>query len=96
MSNHFRIRAFVDGQPEERIVIAETHAASLKAFGDLKDDGFAEQFKDYPIFFAMVHSITFDETGPVYTDVTAVCRLTDNGYKRASFEDCLKFFPKKG
>ncbi len=92
MSHYFRVRAFVDGNPVEEICLGGLVEGAMTAFSKL-DCGTGEPNSEYPIEVAMVHRIQFGETAPEYVDVTG---SLESSWKRASFEDTLKFYAAPG
>lgn len=86
--NFYRIRAFVDSAMEEHVCIGATAGEAMAAFSKIDAADTGEKFATYGIDVAMVHKITFNETGPEYEDVT---EKIGNNWARASFEQCLHF-----
>jgi len=89
MSSYYRIRAFVDGIEEETVCSGVDVAQALDAFKRLpaRDTGCA--FETYPIEIAMVHRVSFGESGPVFEDAS---HQIPSDWSRAAFHDALKFY----
>lgn len=89
MTYYYRIRAFVDAIEEEAVCFGATASEAIDAFKRLsaRDTGCA--FEEYPIEIAMVHRVSFGESGPVFEDAS---HEVPTNWNRATFHDVLKFY----
>jgi hypothetical protein len=95
MQIFFRVRALVDGVPEEAVCLGENAFKALKAFEQIPDRSSSEQqgkFGDHSIHIAMIHRITFGEERPIFEDVTN--HIEHGDWTRASFVDCVGFLDR--
>lgn len=78
---NYRIRAFVDGQPEERIIQGQNHEHAMQIFSKIDDN--------LPISLAMIHRISFEENGPKFHDVTSDM---SERWDLCSYEEACSFY----
>ena len=94
MEHFYRVRAVVgvvDELREDLIVLAGNVNEAMERFERTPAEDTGDPLGSYGIRVAMVHLVTFGETGPVYEDVTY--RL-DATWTRASWQECMAFFEK--
>lgn len=89
MPHYYRIRAFVEGVPEEAFIFNKTLGGALDDYKGLSSDNPVQHFDLCSIQLAMVHQVSFGETRPVFEDVT---HLISTDWRRAPFEEALRFY----
>lgn len=90
MSHFYRVRALVDSSAEEFIVLGKNLEAAMVVFENIEVPNSDDTFGSFGIDVAMVHRITFGETGPVFEDVT---HLLSDRWARTSFTQTFSFYP---
>ena len=89
MSSFYRVRALVDGCREECVCLGTSPDGAMSAFETVTAQDTGEPFGSYGIHVAMIHRITFGETGPLFEDVTP--RLSQQ-WARSSYEEAISYY----
>ena len=89
MGSFYRVRVLVDCCREDFTVLANNANAAMEVLSKLEAEDTGEPLGSYGLHVAMVHRITFGETGPVFEDVT---HLIDAKWARATWHECLAYF----
>ena len=92
MKDFYCVRAFVDGEPQTKVVQGSNADEALQNFAEVKDED-KTQFSEHPIEVAMVHKITFGFYDQIYKDVTY---SINSSWRRASYTQCLSFMLSEG
>ncbi len=92
MRFHYRIRAFVEGVREEIVILSDTLGGALDDYKGILSDDIKELPGLRAIQIAMVHQVSFGETGPVFEDVT---HRVSREWQLAPFDEAVRFYEAK-